>query len=172
MSAKELIAEVRRLDAFAPKGPWIRAWFEDGEPGEGPYGVHPGSRGDMVESDEVITRPTEEEPDGQRVCECANDTIADFVFMSRTLLPALADELEAALAREASAQATNETLADDADRYFREVTAEREAHAATKARLDKVTGAARRAVAAFFADPHTADDATCAAMVNLRDIVR
>lgn len=76
---------------------------------------------------------------------------------ARALLSVLADELEAALAREQSVQRTNETLANDLaeakaairslgesiERVTRERVAEETAHAATKTRLDVVKKAAQ-----------------------------
>jgi hypothetical protein len=76
-SARE--AEVKARLAAVPKGPWARTWYEDGDIGEGPTGVYPGCRGDMVPSNDITSEPSEENPDGERVCECDNGKIADFV---------------------------------------------------------------------------------------------
>lgn len=85
------IADVERIDRDMP--PWIREWYEDGEQGEGPYGVHPGCRGEMVEGNDIITRPTQGNPDGSRVCECANGKIAAAIVLLRAAAPRLAAEV-------------------------------------------------------------------------------
>lgn len=78
-----------------PPGPWIREMYEDGESSEGPHGVHPGSPGEWVESDDVITKPTDEEPLGTRVADCATGAIAEFVRHSRDDVPDMLAKIEA-----------------------------------------------------------------------------
>jgi hypothetical protein len=45
---------IRKRLAAATQGTWSREAYEDGEQGEGPHGVHPGSPGPMVESKNIV----------------------------------------------------------------------------------------------------------------------
>lgn len=77
-----------RIAESTPAGPWVRAMYEDGEPGEGPFGVYPGSRGEMIESLDVITKPNENNPDGVVIVEGAVSAgAATFIADSRTRAP-------------------------------------------------------------------------------------
>lgn len=48
------IDDIRARLAAATHGEWSREMYEDGEDSEGPYGVHPGCPGPMVESRRIV----------------------------------------------------------------------------------------------------------------------
>lgn len=175
---ENLIAKARRLHLAATPGPWE-------------YGPPPTQRYAYTQTSisgagcEVARLPLP-----------PNDGDGAFIVGARALLPAMADRLEEIVKdrnaseehrrrveRElAEADTTNvrlqqriETLEAEKANVARSaadgILAEREANAVTKARLDAVTEAARKAYRAFFADLHTSDDSACYAMANLRDAI-
>src|SRR3990167_8283339 len=91
----DLIADARALDAEATPGPWFYFISEPGgfERGAKPAGIYPH---DDPNDDEAIAFLRTAEQD---------DTDAAFIARSRTLLPQLADALEAADAESASYRA-------------------------------------------------------------------
>ncbi len=60
MTEEELQAIEARAEAATP-GPWSREMYEDGEEGEGPHGVYPGSRGPIVAGPGVVRYPQTED---------------------------------------------------------------------------------------------------------------
>lgn len=81
--------EVERILGLVPSARWYRDVYEDGESGEGPFGVHPGSPGPMVQGNDILT--AEEDP--EEICHCENGQIADFVVLAHETMPRLVAEL-------------------------------------------------------------------------------
>lgn len=88
----DLDAIEAQAEAATP-GPWFRDVYEDGEEGEGPTGVYPGSRGPMVESNDVMGPPIGEEQYANDVASCIGDANAAFIAAARTNVPALVAEV-------------------------------------------------------------------------------
>lgn len=93
--AEELVAEARELDAKATPGPW-----EHGPPPAHRYAYTQTSVRRLGRVIAELPLP-------------ANDADGEMMARGRSLVPALADELEASLARERSVQATSEHMAAD-----------------------------------------------------------
>lgn len=87
---EELAALQQAIDALLDEE-WIREVVQDGE--VLPDGT--GYAGEWLESNDIITRPTEDAPGGRRVCECASGQIAAFVVLARDILPRACAELQA-----------------------------------------------------------------------------
>lgn len=87
----------RRARAATP-GPWHREEYEDGDQGEGPTGVYPGSRGPIVEGNDV-SGPIGEEGYDNSVAHCySGHDAAHIAGMDPTTTLRLVAELRGALA--------------------------------------------------------------------------
>jgi len=97
------LAAIRARCEAATPGPWAREEYEDGDQGEGPTGVYPGSRGPIVEGRTIVRYYQPKGPeDGDGVEElaeayCNHD--AAFIAHARTDVPALLARVEELTAR-------------------------------------------------------------------------
>ena len=89
----EELAKIEARANAATAGPWARDMYEDGEEGEGPHGVHPGSRGEWVESRDVVSYAASDVGTVEIAAGCYTDADAAFIAAARADVPALVAEV-------------------------------------------------------------------------------